>query len=172
MLLRKYLGDTSQLTKAIFTAASKMEPCIVFIDEMDSMFRSRTDGDNHYERNLLTECKMKKQSYIILVIISLILFLLGVAFLPYWSFLFFFHFDTVLLLLYPPLSCPILIYSFYTSPPSNSSLPSSSLLSTSYFTSLIHLSSPLLSFPLLLSYDVVGCSHCLLRLHYHYWCRG
>ena len=55
-LLRKYVGDTSLLTKAIFTAAKKIEPCIIFIDEMDAMFRSRGDGENHYERNLITEC--------------------------------------------------------------------------------------------------------------------
>ena len=57
LLLRKWIGDTPLLTKAIFTAAKKLQPCIVFIDEMDSMFRRRTEFDHHHDRNLLTECE-------------------------------------------------------------------------------------------------------------------
>jgi len=32
-LLRKWVGETSQLTKACFSLARKLEPCILFIDE-------------------------------------------------------------------------------------------------------------------------------------------
>jgi hypothetical protein len=59
LLLRKWIGDTPLLTKAIFTAAKKLQPCIVFIDEMDSMFRRRTEFDHHHDRNLMTECEQQ-----------------------------------------------------------------------------------------------------------------
>lgn len=55
MLLRKYVGETSLLTKAVFSLAVKIQPCILLIDEMDSLFRSRFDGDNSVDRNLKTE---------------------------------------------------------------------------------------------------------------------
>eukprot|EP00596_Hydrurales_sp_CCMP1899_P005552 CAMPEP_0119034480 /NCGR_PEP_ID=MMETSP1177-20130426/1468_1 /TAXON_ID=2985 /ORGANISM="Ochromonas sp, Strain CCMP1899" /LENGTH=418 /DNA_ID=CAMNT_0006991939 /DNA_START=336 /DNA_END=1592 /DNA_ORIENTATION=+ len=55
ILLRKYYGETSMMTNAIFSAARKLQPCILFIDEMDALFRSRSDGDHNHDRNLLTE---------------------------------------------------------------------------------------------------------------------
>eukprot|EP01035_Chromulina_nebulosa_P029457 gene29457-39043_t len=45
LLLRKYVGETSQLTKAVFSLAAKLQPCILFCDEMDSLFRTRTSDD-------------------------------------------------------------------------------------------------------------------------------
>lgn len=39
VLMRKYVGETSQLIKAVFSLALKMQPCLIFIDEMDSMFQ-------------------------------------------------------------------------------------------------------------------------------------
>jgi hypothetical protein len=56
-LLRKYVGDTSLLTKAVFSLAKKLSPCIIFVDEMDSLFRARSNLEQHFDRNLLTECK-------------------------------------------------------------------------------------------------------------------
>ena len=55
LLLRKYVGETSQLVRAIFSLAFKIQPCILFIDEMDSLFRERYDDDNVVHRNLKTE---------------------------------------------------------------------------------------------------------------------
>lgn len=55
MLLRKWLGDTSQLTKAVFSLALKIKPCVVFIDEMDSLFRTRSDTEHSVDRNVKTE---------------------------------------------------------------------------------------------------------------------
>lgn len=57
-LLRKYVGETSLLTKAIFTLAKKFNACIIFIDEMDSLFRARNDVEHQVDRNLMTECKL------------------------------------------------------------------------------------------------------------------
>jgi hypothetical protein len=57
-LLRKFVGETSLRTKAVFSLASKLQPCIIFIDELDSLFRSREAEMNPVERNLMTECKL------------------------------------------------------------------------------------------------------------------
>ena len=56
LLLRKYVGETSQLTKAVFSLATKMQPCLLFCDEMDSLFRTRTIDDAAVDRNIKTEC--------------------------------------------------------------------------------------------------------------------
>ena len=55
LLLRKYVGETSLMTRAIFSAAKKLQPCILFVDEMDALFRERHDGDHQVERSLVTE---------------------------------------------------------------------------------------------------------------------
>lgn len=38
-LLRKWVGETPQLLKAIMSLVIKIQPCILFIDEMDGLFR-------------------------------------------------------------------------------------------------------------------------------------
>ena len=54
-LLRKWVGDTSQLTRALFTLCHKLQPCILFIDEMDGLFRSRREDDSTVDRQVKTE---------------------------------------------------------------------------------------------------------------------
>lgn len=56
-LLRKYVGETSQLLKAVFSLARKLAPCVIFVDEMDSLLRTRSDDDHVVQRNIGTECK-------------------------------------------------------------------------------------------------------------------
>ena len=55
LLLRKYVGETSLMTRAVFSAAKKLQPCILFVDEMDALFRERHDADHYVERSLVTE---------------------------------------------------------------------------------------------------------------------
>ena len=55
LLLRKWVGDTSLLTKAVFTLAQKLSPCVLFVDEMDSLLRTRADHELSVDRNLKTE---------------------------------------------------------------------------------------------------------------------
>ena len=55
LLLRKWVGDTSLLTRALFTLSQKIAPCILFIDEMDSLLRTRSDQELSVDRNLKTE---------------------------------------------------------------------------------------------------------------------
>uniref|UniRef100_A0A915N9X3 AAA+ ATPase domain-containing protein n=2 Tax=Meloidogyne javanica TaxID=6303 RepID=A0A915N9X3_MELJA len=41
-----WYGETSKLTKALFTLCQKIQPCIVFIDEIDSVLRFRSRNDH------------------------------------------------------------------------------------------------------------------------------
>jgi len=59
-LMRKYVGETSQLTKALFTLVQKLKACVVFIDEADALFSSRENSNHMVDRQLVTECKPKK----------------------------------------------------------------------------------------------------------------
>ncbi|KAJ3289515.1 hypothetical protein HDU79_004003 [Rhizoclosmatium sp. JEL0117] len=45
-LTDKYFGESQKLVKALFSFARKVEPAIVFIDEIDSFLRERRSGDH------------------------------------------------------------------------------------------------------------------------------
>ncbi|KAJ3242446.1 hypothetical protein HDU81_003152 [Chytriomyces hyalinus] len=45
-LTEKYFGESQKLVRALFTFARKVEPCIVFIDEIDSFLRERRSADH------------------------------------------------------------------------------------------------------------------------------
>lgn len=46
MLTDKWYGESQKLAKAVFTFAKKVQPCIIFIDEIDSFLRSRDSHDH------------------------------------------------------------------------------------------------------------------------------
>lgn len=46
LLTDKWYGESQKLTKAVFTLAQKIQPCIIFIDEIDSFLRSRDSNDH------------------------------------------------------------------------------------------------------------------------------
>lgn len=53
-----YVGETEKLVKAVFTLARKIAPCVIFIDEVDAIFGSRSSGESNgaqYHRSMLTE---------------------------------------------------------------------------------------------------------------------
>lgn len=54
-LLSKWLGDTEQLARAVFSLARRVQPTIVFIDEIDGLFRERSATEHEAHKNLKAE---------------------------------------------------------------------------------------------------------------------
>ena len=55
VLLRKYVGETNSQVRTLFTLASKLSPCILCIDELDGLFRERSENEHEVSRDLKTE---------------------------------------------------------------------------------------------------------------------
>mmetsp|Transcript_1865 Transcript_1865/g.2844 ORF Transcript_1865/g.2844 Transcript_1865/m.2844 type:complete len:661 (+) Transcript_1865:51-2033(+) len=57
-LLRKFVGETNLNVRALFSLARKLEPCVIFVDEMDGLFRERQSNgyeEHDHSRDLKTE---------------------------------------------------------------------------------------------------------------------
>lgn len=45
-IFNMYVGETEKIIRAVFSLASKLSPCVLFIDEIDSFLKNRS-GDDH-----------------------------------------------------------------------------------------------------------------------------
>lgn len=55
MIEQKYFGESEKMVKAIFSFAEKIQPCIIFIDEIDSMLRNRSDFEHASTYSIKTQ---------------------------------------------------------------------------------------------------------------------
>lgn len=50
----KWVGESQKLLKAVFTLAEKLQPCIIFVDEIDGFVRQRSALDQNHEYSMKT----------------------------------------------------------------------------------------------------------------------
>mmetsp|Transcript_15978 Transcript_15978/g.15386 ORF Transcript_15978/g.15386 Transcript_15978/m.15386 type:complete len:255 (+) Transcript_15978:157-921(+) len=60
-LVSKWLGESERLVKQLFKMARENRPAIVFIDEVDSLCGSRSEGENETSRRIKTEFLVQMQ---------------------------------------------------------------------------------------------------------------
>jgi vacuolar protein-sorting-associated protein 4 len=60
-LVSKFMGESERLVRSLFEMARNSLPAIIFIDEIDSLFSSRTEGENNATRRIKTEFLVQMQ---------------------------------------------------------------------------------------------------------------
>ena len=60
-LVSKWLGESERLVKQLFKLARENKPAIIFIDEVDSLCGSRSEGENETSRRIKTEFLVQMQ---------------------------------------------------------------------------------------------------------------
>ncbi|KAJ3238900.1 hypothetical protein HDU81_006911 [Chytriomyces hyalinus] len=51
----KWVGENEKNVKAIFSLARKLRPCVIFVDEIDALLRTRSHGAPHWVTNTINE---------------------------------------------------------------------------------------------------------------------
>ncbi|EDO14938.1 hypothetical protein Kpol_385p7 [Vanderwaltozyma polyspora DSM 70294] len=54
-IMDKWYGESNKIVDAIFSLANKIQPCMIFIDEIDSFLRERTSTDHEVTATLKAE---------------------------------------------------------------------------------------------------------------------
>ncbi|KAK6204947.1 ATPase family AAA domain-containing protein 1-A [Scheffersomyces amazonensis] len=54
-IMDKWYGESNKITDAIFSLANKLQPCIIFIDEIDSFLRDRSSNDHEVSAMIKAE---------------------------------------------------------------------------------------------------------------------
>lgn len=57
----KWLGESEKNAKAVFTLARRLAPCVIFLDEVDSLLSSREHSDDS-AHGTLTSVKVRHSS--------------------------------------------------------------------------------------------------------------
>lgn len=60
-LMSKWVGESEKLIRTLFEMAREKKPSIIFIDEIDSMCGSRSEGERDYARSIKTEFLVQMQ---------------------------------------------------------------------------------------------------------------
>eukprot|EP00039_Didymoeca_costata_P023448 m.7148 g.7148 ORF g.7148 m.7148 type:complete len:452 (+) comp3653_c0_seq1:81-1436(+) len=60
-LVSKWQGQSERLVKELFTLAREKKPCIIFVDEVDSLCSKRGDGESESSRRIKTEFLVQMQ---------------------------------------------------------------------------------------------------------------
>jgi SpoVK/Ycf46/Vps4 family AAA+-type ATPase len=55
MVEQKYHGESEKVVRGVFTAAKRLAPCVVFIDEIDGLVRNRSFMDSEANYSIKTE---------------------------------------------------------------------------------------------------------------------
>ncbi|KAJ7769499.1 P-loop containing nucleoside triphosphate hydrolase protein, partial [Mycena metata] len=55
-VMNKWVGNSENLARNVFSLAHRLAPCVIFFDEIDSLFRSRTSGQSgDYKGDIVNE---------------------------------------------------------------------------------------------------------------------
>lgn len=54
-LISKWVSESEKYIEAAFTLAGKLHPCVLFMDEVDSLFYRRSSSDNSWERSQINQ---------------------------------------------------------------------------------------------------------------------
>ncbi|KAL7740886.1 hypothetical protein ACLKA6_014048 [Drosophila palustris] len=58
ILTDKWYGESQKLASAVFSLAAKIQPCIIFVDEIDSFLRARNSNDHEATAMMKTQFMM------------------------------------------------------------------------------------------------------------------